>query len=101
MSYAFIRDHVADYPIQIMCEVLGVSRSGYYAWAGRPGSARATADRALATEIRAVHDGDPRRPRRRSAPSTSAAAAAATAARGCMPNCAPTAAGSAASGSRA
>ena len=35
MSYAFIRDHVAAFPVQVMCEVLGVSRSGYYAWAGR------------------------------------------------------------------
>ena len=55
MSYAFIHDHVADYPIQVMCEVLGVSRSGYYDWVSRPESARAAADRALAAEIRASH----------------------------------------------
>ena len=56
MSYALIRDHVVDYPIGVMCEVLGVSRSGYYAWAGRPESARAAADRDLAAEIRAAHE---------------------------------------------
>jgi len=31
-----------------MCEVLGVSRSGYYAWARRPESARLVEDRAVA-----------------------------------------------------
>jgi putative transposase len=51
----FIRDHVASFPVSVMCEVLGVSRGGYYAWAVRPESARAAADRALAAEIRAVH----------------------------------------------
>ena len=52
----FIYDHVADFPVQVMCEVLGVSRGGYYAWAGRTESARATDDRALAAEIRAAHE---------------------------------------------
>ncbi len=56
MSYAFIRDHVAAFPVQVMCEVLGVSRSGYYAWAGRPESARAAADRDLAARIRVAHE---------------------------------------------
>jgi transposase InsO family protein len=56
MSYAFIRDHVAAFPVQVMCEVLEVSRSGYYAWAGRPESARAAADRDLAAQIRVAHE---------------------------------------------
>jgi hypothetical protein len=44
----FIHDHVADFPVQVMCELLGVSRGGYYAWAGRAESARAADDRVLA-----------------------------------------------------
>jgi hypothetical protein len=35
VSYRFIRSNVADFPIQLMCEVLEVSRSGYYAWISR------------------------------------------------------------------
>ena len=54
MSYAFIRDHVVGFPIQVMCEVLGVSRSGYYDWASRPESARAVEDRAVAAALIAV-----------------------------------------------
>ena len=57
MSYAFIRDRVAEYPIEVMCAVLGVSRSGYYAWANRPENPRAVEDRAVAAEIRAAHEG--------------------------------------------
>jgi transposase InsO family protein len=52
----FIRDHVALFPVGLMCEVLGVSRSGYYGWASRAESARAAEDRGLAGEIRAVHE---------------------------------------------
>ncbi len=51
----FIRDQVADFPVNVMCEALGVSRSGYYAWASRAESARAAADHVLAAEIRAAH----------------------------------------------
>ena len=38
-----------------MCRVLGVSSSGYYAWAKRAPSARATSDAALMERIGAVH----------------------------------------------
>ena len=38
-----------------MCRVLGVSRSGYYAWAARPPSERAVENAALVVEIRRVH----------------------------------------------
>jgi putative transposase len=39
----------------VMCDVMGVSPAGYYAWRGRPESLRRTANRALLTEIRRVH----------------------------------------------
>jgi transposase InsO family protein len=51
----FMRDHVADFPVNVMCETLGVSRSGYYAWASRAERARGAADRALAAEIQTAH----------------------------------------------
>jgi putative transposase len=38
-----------------MCEVLEVSRSGYYAWCDRPPSAREMANQALYTEIKRVY----------------------------------------------
>lgn len=38
-----------------MCQVLGVSRSGYYAWRSRPASQRETANQALVERIRVVH----------------------------------------------
>jgi transposase InsO family protein len=57
VSYGFIRDHLATFPVQLLCEVLGVSRSGYYAWASRPESARAAADRDLAAAIHVSHEG--------------------------------------------
>jgi len=43
------------HPIATLCRVLGVSASGYYAWAVRPASARATADAALMEQIRVIH----------------------------------------------
>ena len=48
-------ENQARYPIATMCRVLGVSSSGYYAWAKRQPSRRAQADAALLGEIRAVH----------------------------------------------
>ena len=38
-----------------MCRVLGVSRSGFYAWLDRPASARAEQDAGLSKAIGAAH----------------------------------------------
>ena len=38
MKYAFIQQHRQAFSIQRMCVVLGVARSGYYAWRQRDGS---------------------------------------------------------------
>jgi len=53
--YRFIREKKADYPLAALCRALHVSRSGYYAWAGRKVSARAQADAELTARIAAAH----------------------------------------------
>ncbi len=55
MKFALIHAEKAIFPITFMCEQLGVSRSGYYAWAGRDQSDRAVEDDVLAAEIKAIH----------------------------------------------
>jgi putative transposase len=53
--YRFIQGEKAAYPIALLCRVLGVARSAYYAWAGGGVPARAQADAALSTQIAAAH----------------------------------------------
>ena len=55
MSFQFIRDYAGRWPVRLMCRVLEVSASGYYAWRGRPESARAVANRALLADVRRLH----------------------------------------------
>lgn len=43
------------YPVTALCRVLGISRSGYYAWRGRPLSERQRSNQELLTAIRGVH----------------------------------------------
>ena len=39
----------------VMCEVLEVSRSGFYAWRGRPESERSRRQRQLVAEMQSIH----------------------------------------------
>jgi putative transposase len=55
MKYAFIREHLKAYPVDVACDVLTVSRSGYYAWRDRPASPRRQRQRDLAAKIRVAH----------------------------------------------
>ena len=55
MRFRFIEDRRADYPVTILCEVLGVSSAGYYAWRSRPESRRSAANRDLVDDIRRIH----------------------------------------------
>ena len=59
MRFCFIHDQRATFPVRVMCKMLDVSASGYYAWRGRPESMRTAANRQLIEEIRRVH-GDSR-----------------------------------------
>jgi putative transposase len=52
--FRFIAREEAHHPVALSCRVLGVSRAGYYAWRGRPPSARARADGELTAAIRAI-----------------------------------------------
>ncbi len=56
MKFAFIREHRTCWPIGVMCRVLGVSRSGFFAWAKRPLSTLAQRREQLAAQVRLVHE---------------------------------------------
>ncbi len=55
MKFAFIHDHLEEYPVTLCCRVLRVSRSGYYAWCKRPASIRQHRRETLAEQIGQVH----------------------------------------------
>ena len=50
-----MKAHQAEFPIQRMCHLLGVSTSGYYAWLNRPPSDRAVQNKAQTDLIRQIH----------------------------------------------
>jgi putative transposase len=53
--FRFVERERASYPVRILCRVLGVSPSGFYAWRARPPSGRALADAQLTVTIRQIH----------------------------------------------
>ena len=55
MRFALIEAERAHFPVTVLCEVLEVSRSGFYAWQSRLPRARATEDARLAADIIAAH----------------------------------------------
>jgi putative transposase len=64
VKYASIARHRREFPVRLMCRVLGVSASGFYAAQQRqrrPLSHRARSDQRLRLEIRAIHQATKRR----------------------------------------
>jgi transposase InsO family protein len=55
-KYAFVKAQAKEYPVTVLCRVLGLTRSGYYAWCRRPTSAHQQRDQQLHTEIKTVFD---------------------------------------------
>ena len=55
LRFEFIEKHREEWPIKVMCEVLEVSRSGFYAWQSRPESERSKHHRELVTEMKSIH----------------------------------------------
>ena len=56
MRYACIARHHGEYALRLMCRLLAVSPSGFYAWRRRPPCERALADECLMARIRIAHD---------------------------------------------
>lgn len=53
--FKLVEAEKASYPVTVLCDVLELSRSGFYAWLRRGPSERAKEDERLAVEIAAVH----------------------------------------------
>jgi putative transposase len=49
--FAFVDREKVFYPVSLLCALLKVSRSGFYAWRTRPPSKRAVADQVLAEQV--------------------------------------------------
>ena len=52
MKFGFIAKHRGIWAVDWMCEALGVSRSGFYAWLTRPRSQRSRSDEELGAKVR-------------------------------------------------
>jgi putative transposase len=55
MRYSFIQAEKARYPVAMLCGVMAVTRSGFYAWCQRPVSRRVQQNQVLLAQIRRSH----------------------------------------------
>ena len=53
MKFGFIAKHRSIWPVAWLCEVLGVSRSGFHAWLTRAPSQRGKDDETIGAKVRA------------------------------------------------
>jgi putative transposase len=60
MKFGFVAKHRGIWPVAWLCAALGVSRSGFHAWLGRPPSQRSRSDAALAAKVRTSFIGSDR-----------------------------------------
>lgn len=56
MKFSFLQQHRKTWPVRLICSVLGISASGFYAWVNRAESKRARANRELLEDIRRIHN---------------------------------------------
>lgn len=52
MRFGFVAKHRGTWPVNLMCEALGISRSGFYARLVRPRSQRSLSDERLGAQVR-------------------------------------------------
>ena len=53
MKFGFVAKHRGAWPVDVLCEALGISRSGFYAWRTRSPSRRAQMDAQILVVVRA------------------------------------------------
>jgi putative transposase len=51
VKFGFVAKHRGAWPVNLMCEALGVSRGGFYAWLTRPRSRRSLSDEVLGAQV--------------------------------------------------
>jgi len=51
VKFSFIAKHRGIWPARWLCETLGVSRGGFYAWLTRPRSQRSRSDEELGAKV--------------------------------------------------
>jgi transposase InsO family protein len=56
VRFQWIKEHYSSFEVAMMCEVLNVSRNGYYAWSKRPMSSRQKRVEKLIEQIKAAHE---------------------------------------------
>jgi putative transposase len=56
VKFAFIRERLEEFPTDLACAVLEVSRSGYYAWRDRPTSFQRARREGLAEKIKTLQE---------------------------------------------
>jgi putative transposase len=52
VQYAWIREQRAEFAVSSLCRILGVSRSGYYEWHGRPPGAHTDAEQQVEAQVK-------------------------------------------------
>lgn len=55
MTFQFIEANRSSFPVKKMCQTLGVSRSGFYAWLSRPESKRSVENKTLCQRIQELY----------------------------------------------
>jgi putative transposase len=55
MRYKFIREHRQEFSIKRMCQLMNVTRSGYYAWQPEKAGPRELANQVLVEQIHAEY----------------------------------------------
>ncbi len=61
VRFQFIEAEKANYPVVILCRVMNVTRSGFYAWVKRGTSAKAKRDQQLLEKIKVFHKASKKR----------------------------------------